>query len=117
MRRIYLAFMNSLRALSHMAYHEKAVQQELVLLLVAIPVAFFLAPNFLSFLILIGAVVLVLLVEVLNTAIEATCDAITTDFNKNIQVAKDAGSLAVLLAIIVAVTIWAYVLINRYWLI
>ncbi|MBB6259497.1 diacylglycerol kinase (ATP) [Paenochrobactrum gallinarii] len=116
MRRIFLAFINSLRALNHMARHEKAVQQELVLLLLALPVAFFLAPSFVSFLVLIGAVVLVLLVEILNTAIEATCDAVTTDFNKNIQIAKDAGSLAVLIAIIVAATTWGYILINTYWL-
>ncbi|MFK4825692.1 diacylglycerol kinase [Paenochrobactrum sp. BZR 588] len=116
MRRIYLAFINSIRALSHMARHEKAVQQELVLLLIALPVAFFLAPSFLSFLVLIGAVVLVLLVEIINTAIEAACDAVTTDFNKNIQIAKDAGSLAVLIVIIAAATIWGYVLINTYWL-
>lgn len=113
MRRLYLAFINSLRALNHMACYEKAVQQELILLLLSLPIAFFLAPNMLIFLILVGAVVLVLLVEILNTAIEAVCDAVTTEFNKNIQLAKDAGSLAVLIAIIIAAIIWGYVLAVR----
>lgn len=117
MRRIYLAFINSMRALNHMARHEKAVQQELVLLLLSLPLAFLLAPSFLVFLLLVGSVAFVLLVEILNTAIEATCNAVTLDFNKNIQIAKDAGSLAVLIAIIMAATVWAYVLINTYWLV
>ncbi len=96
MQRIFLAFLNSMRALKYLAGHEKAVQQELVLFL------------------LTGSILFLILVEVLNTGIEATCDAVSRDFHKEIQIAKDCGSLAVLISIVFVVAIWGYILANTY---
>ncbi len=114
MKRIILAFLNSMRALKHLARHEKAVQQELVLFLISLPVAFLLAPSCLAFLLMTGSILFLILVEVLNTGIEATCDAVSRDFHKEIQIAKDCGSLAVLIAIIFVATTWGYILFTTY---
>ncbi|MCX2697195.1 MULTISPECIES: diacylglycerol kinase [Ochrobactrum] len=114
MKRIFLAFLNSMRALRYLAAHEKAVQQELVLFLLSVPIAFFLAPSGLAFLLMTGSILFLILVEVLNTGIEATCDAVSRDFHKEIQIAKDCGSLAVLIAIVFVAATWGYILITTY---
>ena len=114
MQRIFLAILKSMRALKHLAVHEKAVQQELVLFLISLPVAFFLAPTWLAFLLLTGSILFLILVEVLNTGIEATCDDVSVDFHKQIQIAKDCGSLAVLIAIVFVAAIWIYTLGTTY---
>lgn len=114
MKRILLAFLNSMRALKHLAKHEKAVQQELVLFLLSLPVAFFLAPTCLTFLLMTGSILFLILVEVLNTGIEATCDAVSRDFHKEIQIAKDCGSLAVLIAVVFVAVTWGYILFTTY---
>ena len=114
MKRIFLAFLNSMRALKHLAKHEKAVQQELVLFLMSLPIAFFIAPTWLTFLLMTGSILFLILVEVLNTGIEATCDAVSRDFHKEIQIAKDCGSLAVLIAVIFVAVTWGYILATTY---
>lgn len=114
MKRILLAFLNSMRALKYLAKHEKAVQQELILFLLSLPIAFFLAPSGLAFLLMTGSILFLILVEVLNTGIEATCDAVSRDFHKEIQIAKDCGSLAVLIAIVFVAATWGYILITNY---
>lgn len=108
MHRLVMAFINSMRALRHLAVHEKAVQQELVLFLLSVPVAAFVAPTGLSFLLLTGSLLFLIMVEVLNTGIEAACDAVSRDFHKEIQIAKDCGSLAVLISVILVATVWFY---------
>jgi diacylglycerol kinase (ATP) len=115
MQRIFLAFLNSMRALKYLAGNEKAVQQELVLFLISLPVAFFLAPTWLAFLLMTGSILFLMMVEILNTGIEATCDAVSLDFHKEIQIAKDCGSLAVLIAIIFVVATWGYVLVSSFY--
>ncbi len=108
MHRLVLAFINSMRALRHLAKHEKAVQQELILFLLSIPLAAVVAPTALSFLLLTGSVLFLIMIEVLNTGIEAACDAVSLDFHREIQIAKDCGSLAVLISIILVATVWSY---------
>jgi diacylglycerol kinase (ATP) len=61
-----------------------------------------------------GSILFLILVEVLNTGIEATCDAVSRDFHKEIQIAKDCGSLAVLIAIVFVAATWGYILITTY---
>ncbi|MBZ9653335.1 diacylglycerol kinase [Phyllobacterium lublinensis] len=108
MHRLVLAFINSMRALRHLAKHEKAVQQELILFMLSIPLAAVVAPSTLSFLLLTGSVLFLIMIEVLNTGIEAACDAVSRDFHREIQIAKDCGSLAVLISIILVATTWCY---------
>lgn len=112
MERLFKAFLNSLRAVKYLLTHEKAVIQETILFVISLPVAFFLTDNWQSFLLLCGSILFVIIVEVLNTAIEATCNAITREYREDIKIAKDAGSLAVLLSILLTICIWISVILK-----
>ncbi|MGH6760190.1 MAG: diacylglycerol kinase [Phyllobacterium sp.] len=114
MERIWRAFINSMRAFRHLAGSEKAFQQELILFLVSIPVAWFLAPTAVAFLLLTGTLLFLMIVEVLNTGIEAACNALSREFHKDIQIAKDCGSLAVLFSVVIVAVIWGYFLWLRF---
>ena len=69
--------------------NEIAVRQETALLVLSIPVAYWLADGVLWFGILVGSIVALLIVEVLNTGLEAACNAISREYDLNIQIAKD----------------------------
>lgn len=112
MERIFKAFLNSLHALKYLLRNEKAVIQEAVLFIISIPVALYITKDWSSFLLLTGSILFVMIVEILNTAIEATCNAITHDYREDIKIAKDAGSLAVLLSIILAIGVWGWITIK-----
>ena len=113
MDRIFKAFYNSVAAWRHLIVSEKAFQQEAALLAAALPVGWFLAADARTYLMLIGSVILVLIVEVLNTAIEAACDALSREFHADIKIAKDCGSLAVLLSILLAAGVWGVAVWER----
>ncbi|PSJ61867.1 diacylglycerol kinase [Kumtagia ephedrae] len=113
MDRIVSAFWNSMRALRRLTLTEKAFQQELALLVLAIPAGWFLATTWSGYALLIGAILVLIMVEVLNTGIEAACDAFSREFNVEIQLAKDCGSLAVLIAIILVLGVWGFAIVER----
>jgi diacylglycerol kinase (ATP) len=106
MERLIKAWQNSVRAFRKLSQSETAFQQELVLLLVAIPVAWFVSSTWRDYALLVGAVMVLIMVEVLNTGIEASCDAVSKEFDVDIQLAKDCGSLAVLISVILALIVW-----------
>lgn len=108
--RLQAALENSLRALSVLSRHEAAFRLEIIGVLICAPVGFVLATSVAHYLVLIGTVLAVMLVEVLNTAIEATCNAVTREHDADIQIAKDCGSLAVLIALIIAAMAWGHAL-------
>ena len=112
MQRLIKAFNNSAAAFAHLMRHETAFKQECILFLIAIPGAYFVASNITQYFVLLLAIVFIILIEVLNTAIEAVCDALTPEFDANIKIAKDCGSLAVLLACGIAFVVWLLALIN-----
>lgn len=107
MKRMIAAFYNSVAAWNHLIRTEKAFQEEAIALAVAIPAAFFLSSDGWTRLVLIGVVIMVMIVEVLNTGIEAACDALSREYHADIKIAKDCGSLAVLLSITIAGLVWA----------
>lgn len=114
MERLVKAFQNSVRAFSKLIRTEKAFQQEIALLVVALPLGWFLAQSWRGFALLVGSILLLIMVEVLNTAIEATCDAISREFNIDIQLAKDCGSLAVLISIVIALGVWGVAIVEHF---
>ena len=61
---------------------------------------------------LVGAILLLIMVEVLNTGIEAACDAVSREFHIDIQLAKDCGSLAVLISILIALIVWGLAVVE-----
>ena len=94
--------------------HEDAFRQELVLAAVMIPLALLLPVALIERLALIGVVVLVLIVELLNTAIEAAIDRDSLEINPLGKRAKDYGSAAVMLALLLAGGTWAAILLARF---
>lgn len=110
MRRLISAYANSRRAWSYLVRNEAAMRLELVLLALAIPVSWFLAGDWRTWLLLVGSIVLVIIVETLNTGIEAACNAISREFSPDIRLAKDCGSLAVLVASLFAAGTWLVIL-------
>ncbi|HHQ6569334.1 TPA: diacylglycerol kinase [Serratia fonticola] len=90
--------------------NEAAFRQELVATVVAIIVAVWLDVGAIARILLIGSVLLVMIVEILNSAIEAVVDRVGTEYHELSGRAKDMGSAAVSLAIILALFVWASVL-------
>lgn len=113
MKRLVEAYRNSLRAFRRLAGSEAAFRQELALLALALPVGWFVATSWQGYALLIGILLVLILVEVLNTAVEAACNAVSREFNIEIQLAKDCGSLAVLIAIVLAAGVWGFALVER----
>jgi diacylglycerol kinase (ATP) len=87
-------------------WFETAFRQESLLALVLIPCAFFLGHNWVEVAMLIGSVLLVMIVELLNTAIESAIDRVGPDWHALSKRAKDLGSAAVLLALLLCVGVW-----------
>lgn len=106
MDRLVRATQNSARAFAYLARSEAAFRQELAVLVVAVPSGWFVANTWRGYALLIGAVLLVILIEVINTAIEAACDAVSPEFREEIRIAKDCGSLAVAIGILIAGMVW-----------
>jgi len=93
---------------------EDAFRQELILAAVLVPVALLLPLALIERLLLIGTVVLVLIVELLNTAVEAAIDRHSFEINPLAKRAKDLGSAAVLLALLLAGGVWGAILWSHY---
>jgi diacylglycerol kinase (ATP) len=110
-KRLVNAARNSLEGLAAAARHEDAFRQELVLAGILLPVAFFLKVSSLERAMLIGSVLLVLIVELLNSAVEATVDRISFENHHLAKRAKDIGSAAVLLALVNAGVVWLLIVI------
>ena len=107
MQRIYRAGLNSWRGLRAAARSEAAIRQEIALLAVSVPLAFFIAPENWKRLVLIEMVLLVVVVEIINTAIEKLCDRFTLERDDQIGRVKDMGSAAVSLTLLMAGVVWA----------
>lgn len=110
MNRIYLASLNSMRALSWLIKNEAAFKQEVLLLTVSLPVVFLFNIDLGGKLTLIAAVMLVILIEIINTAIETVVDRIGLENNQLSGLAKDLGSAAVFVSLVIAFLIWIAIL-------
>ena len=90
--------------------HEAAFRQEALLALAGVIIACWLDVDAITRVLLIGSVFLIIIVEILNSAIEAVVDRIGSEFHPLAGRAKDMGSAAVLLSILLAVFVWATLL-------
>jgi len=112
LRRILSATRNSLEGFVAAVRHEDAFRQELCLAVLLVPAGLWLGRDGLERALLVATVLFVLVVELLNSAIEATVDRISFDNHRLAKRAKDIGSAAVMLAIATAVAVWLLVLIR-----
>jgi len=110
LRRIWNALLYSFDGLAAAIRHEDAFRQELILALVLIPAALFLPASGIGKALMIASVLMVLVVELLNSAIEATVDRISLEDHHLAKRAKDIGSAAVLLSLLNVLTVWILVL-------
>jgi diacylglycerol kinase (ATP) len=111
LRRVWNALNYSLSGLRAAYRNEDAFRQETLLAALMIPFALMLPASGIGKTIMIGSVLLVLIVELLNSAIEAAVDRISLAHHRLSKRAKDIGSAAVLIALINVVVSWALVLI------
>lgn len=114
--RIGRAFWNTIGGFREGLATEAAIKQEAAILLVALPVSFFVATNVWSWVALIGSLLLLLAVEFLNTAIERLCNHLHPEKHVAIKVTKDLASAGVFLTIALAVLIWGAAVVARFWL-
>ncbi|MBL1378053.1 diacylglycerol kinase [Zobellella iuensis] len=94
---------------------EAAFRQECALALILVPVALFWHPGLVPTLLLIASLLLVMIVELLNSAIEAVVDRIGPEHHELAGRAKDIGSAAVLLALVLAALVWLGILGAQIW--
>ena len=95
-------------------WHETAFRQEALAALVLVPLAFWLGKSWVEVALLAGSVVIVMIVELLNTGIETAIDRIGPEWHDLSKRAKDMGSAAVLVALSFAVIAWLSALFIRF---
>jgi diacylglycerol kinase (ATP) len=114
LKRILSAFLYSMEGFKSAWRMEHAFRQELVLVVIGTIIALFVPVSAVEKLMLIGVFVLVLIVELINSAVEAVVDRVSLERNPLSKNAKDFGSAAVFLSLSLAVATWAVVLIPVY---
>ena len=107
--RLRAAFVNSCRGFKVAWVHEQAFRQEVILLVIAIPLSFFVAESMVEQLLLVAVVLFLMLVELLNSAIESAVDRVGLECHELSGRAKDQASAAVLLAAVLAAGTWLVV--------
>jgi len=114
-KRLWQATINSWNGLVAVTQSETAFRQELALLVVGVPLAFFLTGDVGERFALIGVIVFILIVELLNTAIEKLSDRVTRDNDPLIKRVKDMGSAAIFLSLVAAGVTWIWIVGKRFW--
>ncbi|MFZ6861549.1 diacylglycerol kinase [Undibacterium sp. Ji67W] len=115
LKRIFSAFFYSIDGFKSAWKNEHAFRQELVLVVIGIVTALVLPVSSFEKLMMIAVLLLILVVELLNSAIEAVVDRVSLERHTLSKNAKDFGSAAVLLTLIIAVGTWAVILFNRFY--
>jgi len=104
----------SLKGLRAALKHESAFRQEVALAVVLMPLAVWLGQSAVEHALLIGCLLLVLIVEILNSAIEAVVDRTGDEYHKLSGRAKDMGSAAVFLSLLNVFVIWGLIAYHRF---
>jgi diacylglycerol kinase (ATP) len=111
--RFWRATLNSRNGLVFAMRSEQAIREELVALVLALPASWLVGVTMMRRVELVSAVVLVLIVELLNTAIEKLADRLTTDHDPQIGRVKDMGSAAVGVTLVMAGLFWLFAIAER----
>jgi diacylglycerol kinase (ATP) len=111
--RLWRATINSRNGMAFAIRSEQAVREEILGLAIAVPLAWLIGASMMRRVELIAVVALVLVVELLNTAIEKLADRLTTDHDPQIGRVKDLGSAAVGVALVVAGLFWLFAVGER----
>ncbi len=114
LKRIINAFGYSLKGFRACFRHEEAFRQEIFVLIPLLPLGVWLGNDGVERALLVGSLLIVPLTELLNSAIEAVVDRIGQERHKLSGRAKDIGSAAVFLSIVLAMSVWFLILLPRY---
>lgn len=112
--RVFAATGYSVQGLKSAWYYEVAIRQEIIGTIILSTVAVFLPISYIEKAVLIACLLLVVIVELLNSAIEATVDRISAEMHELSGRAKDIGSAAVFITLLLATLIWAVVLVETF---
>ena len=112
MEALIAAFGNSMRGLAQAFRSGRAVRQEIITLVIAIPLACAASQQIWVRISLIGVLLVTLAVELLNTAIEKLCDHVTPERHSTIGIVKDLGSAAVLCMLVLTAVVWGGALLE-----
>ena len=112
--RIIHAFGYSMKGFKAAFKHESAFRQEVALFIVLVPAAIWLGRTSIEYILLIGSLLLVLIVELLNSAVEAVVDRIGDEMHKLAGRAKDMGSAAVFVSLTNVFLIWGLIAYDRF---
>lgn len=112
MKRLLNAFKYSVNGLVSCFRYEASFRQELIVFLLALPLAFWFGENEVEILAMVGTILLVLIVELINSSIENINDRVSMEFHELSKRAKDQGSAAVALTIVLALATWLTMLLN-----
>ena len=113
LRRILNATRYSLEGVAAAARHEAAFRQELLLAAVLVPLGLWLGADGVERALLAGSVLMVLVVELLNSAVEAVVDRASPEHHELAKRAKDYGSAAVMIALAITGLVWVLLLLPR----
>ena len=114
-KQLWRATINSWHGLVAATQSEQAFREELVALAIGVPLAFVLTADVGKRFALIGTLVFILIVELLNTAIEKLSDRITLDHDPALKRIKDMGSAAIFLSLLLTGAVWLWALVERFW--
>lgn len=112
--RLAFATRNSLRGITFTFRKEQAFRHEVYLLLAALPAGIVIAPSFAWYVAMIGALLLIMAIELLNTGLEKLCDHVMADHHPQIGIVKDCGSAGVMFSLLLAGLIWLAALVVRF---
>jgi diacylglycerol kinase (ATP) len=107
---MWRATINSWRGLIEAAKSEQAFREELSVFLCAIPISFWITPSAWKRVAMLGSILLLMAVELLNTAVEKLCDHVHADQHPDIGRIKDMGSAAVGMALLLAAIVWLLII-------
>ena len=110
LRRVWNAFFYSMEGFKAAFRNEDAFRQEVLLAAVLVPIALFLPATGVGKALMVASVLLVLVVELLNSAVEATVDRISLENHQLAKRAKDIGSAAVFVSLVGVLVVWGLVL-------
>ena len=113
--RIVAATRYSIAGLSATWQREAAFRQEIALVLVLVPLAFLLGRTAVERALLLGSCLLMLIVELLNSAIETVVDRVSVEKHELSRVAKDTGSAAVFVSLVLTAVVWGVIALDRFW--
>jgi diacylglycerol kinase (ATP) len=110
LRRIFKAATYSTRGFHWAWNHEAAFRQEICLVILMLPTAFYVNVSTAEKVLMVGSLFIVLIVELINSAIESAVDRISPDIHELSGAAKDMGSAAVLVSLFLVMFVWGVIL-------